>query len=78
MIRDKSLGIFLAVLFGLSGIAIITLAWLQPMSGAERIISSFIGSAGVLVALDQSRRIKSVSGSTDGKVMVSVRVDDKS
>jgi len=35
--RDKGLGIFLMVLFGMGGITILILAWVQPMPVAERI-----------------------------------------
>jgi len=36
--KDKSLSIFLIVLFGMSGIAILLLTWLRPMPESERIL----------------------------------------
>jgi hypothetical protein len=45
---DKSLDIFLSVLFGIGGLAILILMWLQPMPLFERILSISIGSIGVV------------------------------
>ena len=49
--EDKSLGILLTVLFGISGMAVILLAWLWPALASERIIATFVGSAGLFIAL---------------------------
>ena len=45
--RDKTLEIFLMVLFGIGGIAILILAWTRPMPLPERILTTSIGSAGI-------------------------------
>jgi hypothetical protein len=50
-VRDKTLDIFLMVLFGIGGIAILILAWTRPMSLAERILTTSIGSIGISWAL---------------------------
>ena len=57
--KDKSLGIFLVVLFGISGIAILILAWLQPMMTSERILTTFIGLGGLFIALTRTWLFKS-------------------
>ena len=57
--RDKSLSIFLIVLFGMSGIAILLLTWLRPMPESERILNTFIGSVGLCVALATTLLLKS-------------------
>ena len=44
--RDKALDIFLIVLFGLGGISILILAWVQPMQVSERIFTTLVGSIG--------------------------------
>jgi len=76
MKRDKSLGLLLMVLFGVSGVAILVLAWLQPMPERERILSTFIGASGLLVALSRGLLLKSVKVGTDtGPTMV--KVEDK-
>ena len=45
---DKSLNMFLMVLFGVSGIAILVLAWVWPMPASERIIATFVAQLGSL------------------------------
>ena len=47
MMKDKSLDMFLIVLFGLGGIAILALAWLQPMYLPEKLLTIAIGSIGL-------------------------------
>jgi hypothetical protein len=44
---DKGLQIFIVVLFSVLGMAIVVLAWVQPMLVAERIITTFIGLVGI-------------------------------
>ena len=79
MMGDKSLGILLMVLFGISSITILVLAWLWPMSGLERILTTFIGVSGLLVALSRIPLLKSVRVKADvSQVMVQVEVQEKS
>ncbi len=76
--RDKSLAILLMVLFGLSGITILTLAWLQPMPGMERGLTTFIGAVGLFVALSRVPVLKSPKVGVDAEpAMVNVEVKDK-
>ena len=49
--RDIGLDILMMVVFGIGGITILVLAWIQPMSPAERILSISVGSAGLLGVL---------------------------
>jgi hypothetical protein len=78
MMGDKSLGILLMVLFGISSITILVLAWLWPMPGQERVLATFIGVFGLLVALSRVSLLKSAKAKTDvGQVMVQVEVQDK-
>ena len=46
--RDKSLDILLMILFGIGGIIILVLTWSQPMLLPERILSTSIGSIGLV------------------------------
>ena len=48
---DKGPGVFLLLLFGAAGITILALAWVQPMPAAERILTTFVGSIGLLGVL---------------------------
>ena len=77
--RDKSLGIFLTVLFGISGMAVLLLVWLWPTLESERTMAIFVGSAGLLVALIQVLTLKRSSGRIDDEQdMVTVEAEDKS
>ena len=49
--RDKSLDIFLMMLFGIGGITILILAWARPMPLPERILTTSVGSIGLFGAL---------------------------
>ena len=77
MARDKSLSIFLVVLFAISGVAIMVLTWLQPMSGTERVLSTLIGSTGLLVATGWGMLLRSAkAGANAESVPVKVEVED--
>ena len=77
--RDKSLSIFLIVLFGASGIAILMLAWIWPMPISERILTTFIGSVGLLVAFIRALLFKLPRSETDTEQgVVKVEVKDES
>ena len=65
--RDKSLDILLMTLFGTSGIVILLLAWLQPMADSERILTTLIGSVGLLLASIKAKQVKSPPVMTGNK-----------
>ena len=76
--RDKSLDILLMALFGTSGIAILLLAWLQPMVDSERILTTLIGSAGLLLASIKVKQVKSPPVTTGNKAkLVKVEAEDR-
>ena len=52
--RDKSMGILLIVLFGISGIAVLLLAWLGTVLASDRITATLAGSAGIFIASTQA------------------------
>ena len=75
---DKSLGMFLMVLFGVSGIAILVLAWIWPMPASERIIATFVGSAGLFMALIRALLLKSPRARADAEQStVKIEGEDK-
>ena len=77
MARDKSLSIFLVVLFAISGVAILALTWLQPMPGMERVLSTLIGSTGLLVATGRGMLLRSAkAGANAESVPARVEVKD--
>jgi hypothetical protein len=49
--KDKSLGIWLIALFGVSGLAVISLGWLLPWLESERVVATLGGLAGITVAV---------------------------
>ena len=76
--EDKSLGIFLMTVFGVSGIGILILAWLWPMTASERIMATFIGLTGIFVALTRALLLRSMkTGADDEQVTVAFEVRDK-
>ena len=76
--KDKSLDILLVVLFGLSGMTILTLAWVQPMVISERILTTIIGSIGLIVSLTKWFMLKSaLARESTRQVLVEVGVKNK-
>ena len=76
--KDRSLGIFFVTVFGILGIAILMLAWLWPMPASERIMTTFIGSTGLLVALTRALLLRSINTGADNRqVTMAVEVRGK-
>ena len=48
--KDKSLGIWMIVMFGVSGLAVIALAWFLPSLQPDRITATVAGFFGVFIA----------------------------
>jgi hypothetical protein len=48
--KDKSLAIWLMVIFGVSGLSIIVLSWLLPALQSDRASANIVGLAGIAVA----------------------------
>ena len=78
MMRDLASNMFLTVFFGLTGMAILILAWIQPMPVSERILSTSAGAVGPLVALIRALMLKFARTSTNAApIPVEARVQDK-
>ena len=77
--KDKSLDIWLIMLFGISGIAVLLLAWLWPTLESERIMATFAGSAGLFVALVRALMLKRLPVTTDNEpTMIKAETDGRS
>ena len=63
--RDKGLSIFLMVLLGMGGIAILVLAWTRPMPLFDRILTSSVGSIGLGWVVIQALFLTSVRSEAD-------------
>lgn len=74
--KDKSTEVFLAVLFLILGLATIVLAWVRPMPESERILTTLIGSVGLLLALGRWLFLKSPRREEDVEYVL-VRTKDK-
>ncbi|GEM_PF-1083435 len=61
---DRTLDIFLMVLFGLGGLTILTLAWVQPMPASERILATIIGSIGLVWVFFRALSLKLIPAKT--------------
>ncbi len=57
--------VFLAVMFGILGLAIIVLAWVRPMPDSERILTTIIGSVGLILALGRGLFLKTTRQKTE-------------
>ena len=49
--KDKSLGIWLMVLFGVSGLAAVVLGWSLPGLHSDRLAATLVGLGGIGVAV---------------------------
>jgi hypothetical protein len=72
--KDKSLGIWLIIMFGLSGISLIALAWLWPTLEADRILATLVGGVGIAIAVIRALTLKQ----STGKKQVTVEVESES
>ena len=72
--KDIPLSIALIVAFGISGLAMLVLAGLQPMVGSERVMAFFIGSVGTLVASIRALQLKKWHTKTEDR-QVSVKIE---
>ncbi len=75
---DKTLDIFLIVLFGAGGMAILIMAWIQPMSLSERILSTSIGAIGLVWVLLRALQFRSLHASDDAETdTVNIEAENK-
>ena len=78
MMRDKSLNIFLMVFFGVSSATILALAWLQPLAGSERVLTTIIGSVGLFVVFVRGLLLRSPDDVNSRQVMLEIEARDES
>ena len=76
MTEDKALNIFGAVFFGIAGLAILILTWIQPIPVSERILATSAGAIGLLAALIWMFVFNSLRTRTDAEpVLVEAHAD---
>jgi len=77
--KDKSLDIWLIVLFGISGMAVLLLGWLWPTLESERITATLTGAVGLFVASIRALLLKRSSGGADDEPTgIKVEANDRS
>ena len=74
--KDRSLGIWLIVLFGVAGVAVITLAWFWPTLQSDRITATLTGLVGIAVAVIRALTLRQSPG--EKQVTVKVEAENKS
>ena len=72
--KDKSLGIWLIVMFGVSGVAVIALAWLWPTLQSDRIVATLTGLVGIGIAVIRALALRQ----SPADKQVTVEVENKS
>ena len=76
--RDKSLGVWMTAMFGISGLSIMALAWLWPTLQSERVVATLTGSVGLLIAVIHVVALrKSAAGMNREQAAVKVNSEDK-
>ena len=76
--RDKSLGVWMIAMFGVSGMSIMMLAWLWPTLQSERLVATLTGSVGLLIAVIHALALKkSRNGMNTEQAAVKVNIEDK-
>lgn len=76
--RDKSLGIWLITMFGISGMSIVALAWLWPTLESERLVATLTGSVGLMIAIIHALALrKSQTGMNTEQAAVKVNTEEK-
>ena len=77
--RDRGLNIFLLFSFGITGMAMLVMAWIQPMTASERIMTTLAGSVGIFLALSLVLSLRRLQPETDSEHgPVEVEVEEKS
>jgi len=77
--KDRSLGIWLIVLFGVAGVAVIMLAWFWPTLQSDRIAATLTGLVGIAVAVIRALTLRqSLTCPGEKQVTVKVEAENKS
>ena len=77
--RDRGLNIFLLFSFGITGMAILVMAWLQPMPASERIMTALAGSIGIMLALSMVLSLRRLQPEIDSeRTSAEMEVEQKS
>ena len=70
--RDKSLGRLMIAIFGISGLSVMTLAWLLPTLQSERVVATLTGLVGLLIAIIHVLVLRKSSAREQAAVKVNI------
>jgi len=74
---DRALSVFLLLSFGVTGMAILIMAWIQPMPASERILTTLVGATGIFLAVSRAWLLRTIRPETDSEPGL-VEVEEKS
>jgi ABC-type transporter Mla subunit MlaD len=75
--EDRSLGVWLMVIFGVSGVAAVVLAWLLPSLQSDRIPATIVGLAGIGVAIFRGLMLRKDQVEPAEKLTVEVHAENE-
>ena len=75
--NDRAMNITLVAMFGLSGLAMILVAWLQPSLVSQRVMAFCVGSVGLLVAMLRALTLKREGADDINTVPVRAQMDNR-
>jgi hypothetical protein len=74
--KDRSLGIWLIVLFGVTGLVAIALGWVLPWLESERILTTLGGLAGITMAVIRALMLRHVAD--EKRIPVEINAENES
>ena len=75
--KDKSLEITLIVIFGISGLAVLLMAWFWTSMESQRIVATLAGLTGLLIATFKYISLRKQFRNEDEKIPVRVALREK-
>jgi Flp pilus assembly protein TadB len=75
--KDKSLEIMLIVVFGISGLAVMLIAWLWASMESQRIMATVVGLTGLLIATFKYISLRKLFRNESEKIPVRVELREK-
>jgi drug/metabolite transporter (DMT)-like permease len=75
--KDKSLEITLIVVFGISGLAVMLMAWLWASMESQRIMATVAGLTGLLIATFKYISLRKLFRNESEKIPVRVELREK-
>jgi hypothetical protein len=75
--KDRSLGIWLMVLFGVSGLTVVALSWSLPALRSDRLAATLVGAAGIGVAVVRGLMLRKSPARPTEELVLDIRPEKK-